>query len=244
MTQAVPNPSTIAPTVYSAEATALFTRMAAQPSAARKKLIDAFIQRLKANGVWSSIYSLWVPAAGETQQQALLNWQGTAARDASVSGSPTFTSGKGFSGLSSTNKVTMPTDSSVLGFGAHAFAGISANGTNDIFITTNAAATFYGINGSQNPVVAGTSMTGALINTAGNPVFFGLTSGINRALIGQASGFSYTGGFPAFTSLIANSATLSRFCALAILSGTPTLSQMRRLNGALADLLDQLGAFE
>jgi hypothetical protein len=85
---------------YSAEATALFAAMTVQPDAARKTLIDNLIVSLKSAGVWAKLDFLYVLAAHDAQA-ARLNWL-TAANLATVNGTTTFTTDRGYKGDGST----------------------------------------------------------------------------------------------------------------------------------------------
>lgn len=86
---------------YEAESKAYFARMTTPPSLPFKIAVNAAIAAWKAAGAWSMISALWIHAA-DTQQAALLNITGDATLDATVTGAPTFTPLKGFSGLSNT----------------------------------------------------------------------------------------------------------------------------------------------
>jgi len=81
---------------YSAEATALFARMASTPDATRKGIINDLIVTLKDQGVWAKIEELWV-FAGHTEQASLLNWKSDSFNMVKVN-SPTFTIDRGFTG--------------------------------------------------------------------------------------------------------------------------------------------------
>jgi hypothetical protein len=93
-----------APTLtYDADATALFGRMASQPDATRKGLIDDLIVGAKADGWWTKLDWL-VLLAAHSQAESLLNWKpGTKAL---TNVGATFTVDRGWTGNGSSAYLT------------------------------------------------------------------------------------------------------------------------------------------
>lgn len=81
---------------YSAAANAYFAAMTTPPTAARKTLLNNLIVGLQSDGVWTKLDWLSIMAA-ETAQTARVNAV-TPAQVASVVGSPTFTTDRGYTG--------------------------------------------------------------------------------------------------------------------------------------------------
>lgn len=98
-----------------AEATALFLRMSSQPNAARKTVINTLITSLKVgaisgSNIWNKIDVLHVVAAHDSQA-AILDWKnfgGAEAFNATLIGSPTFTTDRGYLNSGNTNYVSTP----------------------------------------------------------------------------------------------------------------------------------------
>jgi hypothetical protein len=82
-------------TSYSTEANNYFTRLATQPSTARKVLYDAMITSLVAGGVWSKLDALYLFAAASSAT-ALINLK-SASYPCTAVNSPTFTADAGYS---------------------------------------------------------------------------------------------------------------------------------------------------
>lgn len=81
---------------YCAEAKALFARMSSQPTIIRKRLINELIVDLKAASVWTLLDAFYVLAAHDSQA-AGLNWVSTSY-NLTATGSPTFTTDRGYTG--------------------------------------------------------------------------------------------------------------------------------------------------
>ena len=79
-----------------AETTALVARFANPPAPERRALIDACIGAIKAAGVWTKLDALYVFAAHDSQA-ARENWIQNLY-NATESGSPTFTTDRGYTG--------------------------------------------------------------------------------------------------------------------------------------------------
>lgn len=82
------------------EAAQLIARMSTPPTDARKLLIDNMIRSLKREGFWDRLDVLYVLAAADAQA-ARLNWKSTSF-DLTVTGAPTFTADRGYTGLLTT----------------------------------------------------------------------------------------------------------------------------------------------
>lgn len=95
---------------YSAEATALFARFSTDPGSTRKTAIDTCITSLKSAGVWAKLDALWVFAAHDAQA-SLLNWV-SSSHAMAATGSPTFTTDRGYTSDGSNYLATADTMSS------------------------------------------------------------------------------------------------------------------------------------
>lgn len=135
------------------EAQAYFARMSVAPSAAYKDAVNTAIYKWKQLGVWTSIIQLIVFAA-DTSQAALLDLTANV-HNATITGSPTFTANKGFSGFNASNGIAFGLDGTIL--------------VNDSFISVFA--------GLVQPVASGPTfidnVSDSSLNTPGN---FGLNS--------------------------------------------------------------------
>ncbi|AGC35625.1 hypothetical protein RHEph03_gp058 [Rhizobium phage RHEph03] len=102
--------------VYEAEASALFAKMTTSPaSVPRKKYMNTLIVDLKAQGIFSRLEAMWIPAA-HSAEAAALDWKGNNARNLIGVGSPTFSTDLGFtySGLNYHRTGVLPASSSNL----------------------------------------------------------------------------------------------------------------------------------
>lgn len=77
-------------------AAALIARMSVAPDMGRSGLIDGLVRALKGAGVWGKLDALYLLAAHDAQA-ARLNWV-SASYGLSVSGSPGFTTDRGYTG--------------------------------------------------------------------------------------------------------------------------------------------------
>lgn len=82
--------------VNDVDAQALIARMTTPPSGARAKQIETLIRELKVAGVWAKLACLYLLAAHDVQA-ARLNWVANA-NNPTVSGTPTFTTDRGYTG--------------------------------------------------------------------------------------------------------------------------------------------------
>jgi hypothetical protein len=79
---------------YESETTALLARFGGSYDSTRQSAINTLIKGLKDDGLWSTIDVLQIYAAN-TSADALLNWKSTSFTG-TTSGSPTFTTDRGF----------------------------------------------------------------------------------------------------------------------------------------------------
>lgn len=79
------------------DAQAIIDQMSTAPSSARQLLIDDLVAGLKADGLWSKLLALWVPAAHDAQA-ARLNWKDPAGVSLAPINAPIFTVDEGYKG--------------------------------------------------------------------------------------------------------------------------------------------------
>lgn len=79
------------------DAQAIINQMSTPPASARQLLIDDLVTGLKADGLWSKLLALWVPAAHDAQA-ARLNWKDPAGVSLSPINAPVFTADQGYKG--------------------------------------------------------------------------------------------------------------------------------------------------
>lgn len=82
---------------YEGESLSLFSAMTTQPNDTRKRAINKFIKRLKDNGTWNLLDTLWVMAAHD-QQASRLNWKSPGTYTLTEVNSPTWTLDQGYTG--------------------------------------------------------------------------------------------------------------------------------------------------
>jgi hypothetical protein len=237
------------------EATAYFSRMTNSPSTAYREAVSWGVQRWKDDGVWTMIKGLWLFCADDSQA-ALLSVIGDTPRDATLTGAPTFTAGKGFSNLTGANVVnfggigsTILADDNAavcvagiadmsIGDGAPMItcdAGGAATGTLGVGVGSFSylgagfgPALFLENNGSAVPFVGG---GGALVGfTPGG--LWGVTGGSGT---GRSNNYRTAAGTPN---------PLSRLTATAFLAATSTKKQWVKFAVTLAALVNQLGALD
>lgn len=85
-----------------AEAQLVINAMSPAPSAARHVAINALVVALKAAGVWAKCDRIWVLGAhndgGAAGSNGLINWKAPGTDNLTISGSPTWTEDRGFTG--------------------------------------------------------------------------------------------------------------------------------------------------
>jgi hypothetical protein len=86
----------LTPHSYGPESEGFFSRLATQPTTARKNLYDTMISALVAAGVWAKLDALYILAAAD-QATALTNLV-QSSYGGSATNSPTFTADQGFAG--------------------------------------------------------------------------------------------------------------------------------------------------
>lgn len=196
MIYGVYNPETL-PATPEAEATALFARMTTAPSVALKTQLNALIRDLKAgpksgSNIWAKRGVMYFLAT-EALDQALLDIAdvpGTGANNAQVTGSPTFTAGKGIAG-SGTNNLTSPAPNAIPGVTQNSVAiayacGNFSTGSGGIWGVTNGQLTAIPGNGFTRV----NSSTG--INVLSGQQNQGFVGG-TRSVSGTSSTFGTTG---------------------------------------------------
>jgi hypothetical protein len=226
------------------ETSDLLSRFSTAPSATYKSALNQAIYRWKQAGVWSLFQDFYLFCA-DTPEDSLRNLV-TAARDATISGAPTFTALKGFNGLGASDYVSMPFDTT----GLVAFSGCLWAGAFDCSL---GAVTLMGQGPNfQGSVVSRTSgsNTGVSFGVAG-AVAFQSQSGIVAVAMGAQSvqtivpsGLLSNGaGSAGFTAspLVANSANQARLMAW----GTLPSASGELVRGAVSILhtfLEDVGA--
>lgn len=259
MTAHVPNPRDTggaSAIVYEPEAKALFARASAPVPTARKAIINKAIKAIKDAGCWSQLATLNVFVAHE-RNFSLLNWVGTPAYDAQVTGTPTFEADKGWSGFSAANRITVPITSALLvGAGQPASCGMFYGGQ---FTRTGVGST------STNILESIDSTTFNLLsyNPSGQGLHFA-AGGVNYN-VNFADSSSYVLGTNT-NNVVLNGATISsggssntawnkirtgatplglvRLQIIAAAYSTVTIAQMRAISSILYQLLRDLNAAE
>ena len=158
---------------YSAEATALFARMTAQPDATRKGHIDTLIGALKTAGVWTKLDVFYMFAALDIQS-SLLNWKSSSYDCTRVNlADGSFTVDRGWTTDGSTSYIDTGFNPSTAG-GIYALNSASFGTRNLIDNNTTASGfgNFDGTNGcTLNPRNSGNYVwrvnSSAGVNTAG-----------------------------------------------------------------------------
>ncbi len=82
---------------YETESKTLFRNMTTPPDSARKRIINALIKRLKGDGAWNLLDTLWLYAAHD-QQASRLNWKNPGTFTITEVNSPTWTINQGYTG--------------------------------------------------------------------------------------------------------------------------------------------------
>lgn len=232
------------------ETVAYLARFSSNPSVLYKNALNQFIYECKQAAVYSLISDLWL-ACADAQADALRNLI-SAARDATITGAPTFTAQKGFSGLGATNYVSLPWNTSGvtaanaralwagrLNSAAAAAVLMGSSSTGGAVDWASAAGVFVGISCSASQVADIST------NGSGNPVSF--VAGNGAGGDGVCANHVNT-GFGAAASLTASpiktdQALQLRFCAYGQATGA-TSAQMRSIVAALTSFLERMGALQ
>lgn len=235
-----------------AEAAAYFARMAVTPSKSWRDAVNLAIYQWKAVGVWPFVIEGWLHFA-ETSQAALLGMVGVS--DATLTGVPTHTPSKGFSGFGAGVGLNYPASSALLASNnVYTFIAVKLN------------------SGAAQPVIENTTL-GAGVTIAGNvqiiggtpilacsgadPSGFGLytQNAIDRTFI-TASGLNSVYLVPGYQVGAGGSVTNRGGTYRTVLTATPIAQmtaygfiaagapsrQVVKFLSILADLIDVMGA--
>jgi hypothetical protein len=88
--------------IFQTETVSLLGRFGGSYTYAQQVAKDALIAGLKTDSLWSTIDVLHIPAGSATQADALLNWK-SSSYNLSITGSLTYTTGRNFSGFTTSN---------------------------------------------------------------------------------------------------------------------------------------------
>jgi hypothetical protein len=146
---------------FEPETDTLLAAMSSPPNDARQSLINDTILRLKEDGIWSRLDTLWVMAAHD-EQAARLNWIAPGTFTLTAANSPAFTADGGFAGDGISKHLTGPLWSALTKFtlnDAHVSTWIGG-GTNAA-VTTKASIASTG--GSATTLIVPRSATDTLI---------------------------------------------------------------------------------
>lgn len=230
------------------EAQAYFARMTTAPSGPYIDALSEAITEWVTQGNWALLKGLWIFCA-ETQQAALLSVIGDTPRDATITGTPTFTAGKGFSNLGSGVINMGGITSTILGddnFMAFA-AGIVNAPTGDVTYITADTANSVGCLATSLSTVFGNYMTGfvnsAMLGTPGKLCWGG---GRHKSFIGGGVAPCITpgGGLGRSSNYRTGSSDLTRLTAYGFLSSTATDDQCCHFMATLGRLVSNLGALD
>jgi hypothetical protein len=236
---------------YSPQAVALFARMTNTPSIGRKRLMDTLIKSLIANGIWSTLDGLWVPAAADSQA-ATLNW---VANNALTPTAMTFTADRGFAGNGTSSTISAGISTSLATHNSNA-AGVWMNvdvstivgcqlagGVSSIEVfVKRSGPTFQGYSEGNSATVSITNGLGYSALTRTDAATISLQKNAS-ASSGAAASAGFPGG-PIYLMAIDGSGSASstgRMAAAHVGSGlTPT--QLSNLYAALLSYLTSIGA--
>lgn len=233
-----------------AETQAYLGRFSTAPSDTFRNALNQAIYRWKQAGVWSLVQDLWLLCGG-TQADSLRNLI-TAARDATISGAPTFTAHGGFSGLGASNYVSLPFSSTGVTMNSgFIWAGRfepSVNLSQTLMGNgTGAGSVVQYPYSSANAHSQGVSFASTNRPTCQSPSIAG---GIN-AVIGAVgptgvlatAAVSATGGGvpPTPSPILANSANQNRLTAYGVLPSA-SAGQLRPFLSILQSFLEDIGA--
>jgi len=90
---------------YNPAAVTIFNSFTTPPTAARKKLINNWVNATQS--IWSKLDCWWMPAAADSQA-ALINWVAPGTNNLAVAGAPVFTADRGYAGDGGTGRLTGP----------------------------------------------------------------------------------------------------------------------------------------
>ena len=224
------------------ETIAYLARFSTAPSKTYRNAVNQAVFKWKQAGLLSLIQDLYLLCA-DTQADSLRNFF-TAARDATLTGSPTFTALKGFGGLSTSNYVSLPysTTSIVLASSAAGAAGkwdaqaLSTAGAIRMASSGNAN-DFGGIVG-QNSVGSGVPALSLLMTP--NPSLSGfsaLSTGVGVSVQPFVTGTTMASGNPNYVtpSIVA--------LGTASIGGGVVSSPLRVNNSGGSTIVTQISAY-
>lgn len=234
------------------ETSAYIARLSAPPSATFRSALNQAIFRWKAASVWTLLQDFWLFAV-DNQADALRNVV-TAARDATKTGAPSFTSLKGWGSHSASNFISMPFSTTGISDTSGNFVAgkcdttqptsriISDAGLSDAFgsfvMLADSTGHRYGVSPSsaQTGFVGGPNGTQPfVIGRAGaaNSYITPATAGLNNAAAAGVDASPVTTG--------ASSGQLAQLSAYGLMP-TCTGAQMRKFLSILNTFLEDVGA--
>jgi len=247
-----------------AEALAYFKRMTTPPSAAFRDAVNWAIWRWKAIGVWPLVKGLWIHAA-DAQQAALLSVIGDTPRDATILAAPTFVPLKGFTAFNATlGSINYPITAAILDNSTNIIPFVAAAWSPKLNGAVEQFDTFIRSDAGTDAKIAG---NWALVNNGGGrgvsggtlaPVFHMAAATTGRCVLGTKNGAVILGGsqgqFVQGGGALAPSSNyrvvahaynaIDRLSAYGFLASTATAEQGCKFLAVLAEMLDQLEAFD
>lgn len=243
------------------ETSAYIARLSAPPSKTFKNALNEAIFRWKAASVWTLLQDFWV-CATDVQADALRNVI-AAARDATKTGSPTFTSLKGWGGHSASNFISMPfsatgitassgcfiagkCDTTKVGSRIVSDAGQSdgigsftmiADATNHLFgVVPQLSRSGGGVGMSQGGQANGTQTFAIAQAGVANSVITPSSAGLSSGTVGAAVDASPV------TTAVGSGGQLVQLSAFGFMP-TCTGAQMRQFLSILNSFLEDVGAY-
>jgi hypothetical protein len=188
------------PGAYETETDALVARMSVAPSTARKNVINRRIQRLKAgpyssSNIWGKKGVDYVFQAHDAQA-ARLNWKGSTG-DLTVSGTPVFTTNRGYKGTAVAGDVLNSLAGTAIPQwtqnGAHVHALSEWTGATGSIIRRSAAGAPILLNAGANATntVRINNGTGVILP---NDIFIGAQGSVTSSRTGASTGTVYKDG--------------------------------------------------
>lgn len=219
-------------------------RFSSQPSNTYKNALNQAIYRWKAAGVYSLLTDLWLTCA-DASADSLRNLI-SASRDATITGSPTFTALTGFGGISTSNYLSFPftTSGLVAGTCGCIFAGKAPpNMAGAHLIGTNNSKA-----GSVNPAfyMGGCPLTNlpaaydTTISTVSD-IIIGGVGGVSVNSQGATASTSAPGSFETSPVSCNISAAMNTMQAYGFMAA-PTAAQVRKFLSILTLFLDDIGS--
>ena len=242
-----------------AEAAAYFAAMAAQPSNAWKTAVNLAIYEWKQQGNWANLKGMWLLCA-ESAQAAALSVIGDTPRNMTVTGAPTFTASKGYSGFDLTTKqLVFPITSTTLADDDFTtiFAGILktyTSGTDRMAIENATDASISGVGnvrvtagGAPQMASGNGAMSGSIDDINGQAILAGVRDGayvLPGSIAGASPSALVRGSNYKTANVAAASHPLLRLSAYGFLGSASTPRMAQRAMITLAKLIDTLGALD